>query len=69
MINGAADQPGKEFAWNVTLYDKYAGKYDALHGEIFNPDEQTPLRAAFVEALGSACSGATANQHRHELRL
>lgn len=48
----------REVARNVAIHDKVARKYDALHGEIFNPVEQARLHDALKAALTAVATGA-----------
>lgn len=45
-------------ARNVALHDKVARKYEQLHGEIFNAEEQERLAAFLARARGSISSGS-----------
>jgi len=48
----------REVARNVEIHDKIARRYDALHGEIFNPVEQERLRNALAAAVAAVRTGA-----------
>lgn len=48
----------QQIARNVAVHDKVARKYDAIHGEIFNPVEQERLHEALRRAVDAIRSGA-----------
>ena len=48
-----------DLEWNVKTHNKIAQKYELLHGEIYNPHEQSRLRQELCEALSNI---TTANQ-------
>lgn len=48
----------KEIARNVALHDKVARKYEKLHGEIFNPEEQQRLADFLRRARDAIESGS-----------
>ena len=56
MSNGKSQQ--QQIARNVAVHDRVARKYDAIHGEIFNPVEQTRLRSALTSARDAIRTGA-----------
>lgn len=45
--------------FNAQTHDRISGRYDRIHGEIFNPIEQARLHAALVEAVASVRTGAS----------
>lgn len=54
-----AETERREIARNVAVHDKVARKYDAIHGEIFNPIEQARLRGALARAIGEVRTGTS----------
>lgn len=48
----------RQIARNVAIHDRVARKYDAVHGEIFNPIEQDRLRRALATARDAVRTGA-----------
>ena len=52
-----ADHAQREIARNVAIHDRIARKYDARHGEIFNPIEQDRLHRALARARDAVQTG------------
>jgi SAM-dependent methyltransferase len=51
------DRAGSAIRQNIRIHDRIAGKYDGRHPEIFNPREQSRLRATLARALEGVQSG------------
>lgn len=49
-----------EVRHNIGAHDSIANRYEAIHGEIFNPVEQDRLRSALAEALSQVTRGGSA---------
>lgn len=49
-MSSAADRAQRQIARNVAVHDRIARKYDAIHGEIFNPVEQDRLHRTLARA-------------------
>jgi ubiquinone/menaquinone biosynthesis C-methylase UbiE len=45
--------------FNAQTHDRISGKYDRIHGEIFNPIEQTRLREALACAVTAVKTGSS----------
>lgn len=72
--------PATEVARNIAVHDRIARKYEKVHGEIFNPVEQSRLRHVLkramaeirtsrkpVQALDVGCGSGNLTQHLLEL--
>jgi ubiquinone/menaquinone biosynthesis C-methylase UbiE len=46
---------------NIAVHDRVCRRYEAIHGEIFDPVEQDRLRAKLVQAVALIASGSTRN--------
>jgi ubiquinone/menaquinone biosynthesis C-methylase UbiE len=51
--------PRDPVQFNAQTHDRISGKYDRLHGEIFNPIEQARLRDALSRTVGAVRTGAS----------
>jgi ubiquinone/menaquinone biosynthesis C-methylase UbiE len=60
MTAAAPARDAREIARNIAVHDRIARKYDKLHGEIFNPVEQSRLH----RLLGAAMSEVRTGQSR-----
>jgi ubiquinone/menaquinone biosynthesis C-methylase UbiE len=57
MRSMTPEEQREAVAMNVRAYRKMSRKYDASHGEIFNPVEQVRLRGALERAVADVGSG------------
>lgn len=58
MAKAHSSQSSRQIRENIAVHDKIARKYEALHGEIFNPLEQERLHKALEAARDAIETGA-----------